>query len=97
MFKPCNKYILIERTTKTEKEESLIALPEGVFKPENTHEQVKILAVSGDVRPPISPGKEAIVLTHMIEEVNVNNTTHYIVLANHVLGITGGETNDNYQ
>ncbi len=91
MFKPCNKYVLIQRNTKPRTEESIIALPEGVFKAENAHEKVKVLAVAGDVRPPISPGKEAIVLTHMIEEVDVGDGTYYIVLANHVLGITGEE------
>jgi len=90
MFKPCNRYLLIERNMKSE-EESLIALPEGAFNTESRYEKVTISGVAPDVRPPIAVGQDVVVLTHMIEEVEFDNVTVYLVLENHVLGIVGDE------
>lgn len=89
MFKPCNRYLMIERE-KTQENENLITLPEGVFKPESVHEKVKILAISSDVRPPLATDQEAVVLSQMIETVEFDNRTIYLVLENYVLGIIGG-------
>lgn len=89
MFKPCNRYILVERRNLVQKENSLIALPEGYFATENDHEKVRVLAVSGEVRPPISPGQDVIVLAKMIDQVEFDGETVYLVLENYVLGIVG--------
>jgi len=83
-FEPCNRYLLIERSTT--KEESLIALPDD-FKTEEKYEKVRILSISSDVRPPIAPGHQVVVLSHMIEEVDFGEGKVYLVLENHVVGI----------
>lgn len=88
MFKPCNRYLLVERLSQEDSQvESLIALPEGSFKSENRYEKVRITSVAPSVRPPIAEGKYAVVLNHMIEEVDFGSGTNYLVLENHVLGI----------
>jgi hypothetical protein len=96
-FSPCNRYLLIERNQQPNKTESLIELPEGAFGTSSAiHERVKILAVSPGVRPPIAEGKDAIVLSHMIEQVDFGDETVYLVLENHILGLlsdTDGENN----
>ena len=92
MFKPCIRYVLIQRDD-CEKEESLIALPEGVFKNESIYEKVRIEAISCDIRPPLAAGQEVVVLTKMIEEVEFDNQVIYLVLENYILGITE-KTND---
>jgi len=96
-FTPCNRYILIERNQQPKKTESLIELPEGSFGTSETiHERVNILAVAPGVRPPIAANKEAIVLSHMIEQVDFGDETVYLVLENHILGLlsdTDGENN----
>jgi len=84
-FEPCNRYLLIERQTRAQ-EESLIALPDN-FIPPVKYERVKILSISSDVRPPISPGQQVVVLSHMIEEVDFGEGKAYLVLENHVIGI----------
>jgi co-chaperonin GroES (HSP10) len=90
MFKPCNRYILVERRETAQKEESLIALPEGVFAAtEGEYEKVRVLSVSGEVRPPVSPGQDVVVLSKMIEQVEFDDETVYLVLENYVLGIVG--------
>jgi hypothetical protein len=84
-FEPCNRYLLIERIS-AEKEESFIALPDS-FKTEEKYERVKILLIASDVRPPISPGQQVVVLAHMIEEVDFGEGKVYLVLENHVVGV----------
>jgi hypothetical protein len=85
-FTPCNRYLLVERQEQQE-EETLIALPEGTFRTENRYEKVTICAISSEVRPPLAAGKEVVVLSHMIEEVDFGDGPVYLVLENHVLGI----------
>jgi co-chaperonin GroES (HSP10) len=87
MFSPCNRYILIQKSKTEEPPDTLIALPEGVFKAESEYQKVKVLATAPDVRPPINVGKDIVVLSHMIEEVEFDNQTVYLVLENHVLGV----------
>lgn len=89
MFQPCNKYILIDRNLRKDNSESLIALPEGVFKNESEYEKVRILSVANEVKPPISQGQEIVVVSRMIEEVEFDGETVYLVLENYVLGIVG--------
>jgi hypothetical protein len=82
-FEPCNRHLLIER--EDIKEESLIALPDS-FRTQEKYEKVKILSISVDVRPPLSPGQQVVVLSHMIEEVDFGEGKVYLVLENHVVG-----------
>jgi len=89
MFKPCNRYLLVERTGKQEVE-SLIALPEEIFNNESRFEKVTIKAIAADVRPPLTVGSEIVVVAHMIEEVDFGDEVVYLVLENHVLGMLGG-------
>lgn len=89
-FIPCNRYVLIERGVQN-KRQSLIELPEGAF-PDETHERVVITGVSSNVRPPISPGNQAVVLSHMIEEVEFEGEKLNLILENHILGIFEKET-----
>jgi hypothetical protein len=86
-FKPCNRYLLVERGQTTTEEEILIALPEGSFTNETRYEKVRVSEISSDVRPPLAVGKEIVVLSHMIEEVDFGSGPIYLVLENHVLGI----------
>jgi len=86
MFKPCNRYLLIERGATSAQEELMIALPEGSFNAENRYERVKVLALSSEVRPPIAVGDDIVVLSHMIEEVDFGSGPIYLVMENHVLG-----------
>ena len=93
-FTPCNRYILIERESKTPGSTPLIELPEGSFTSDlQHHEKVFIKAVASSVRPPISPQQHAIVLSHMIEEVEFGDQTVYLVLENHILGIVSEKEN----
>jgi len=84
IFEPCNRHLLIERTPK--ESSSFIALPDD-FQTMEKYEKVRVLSISPDVKPPISPGQRVVVLSHMIEEVDFGEGTVYLVLENHVIGI----------
>jgi len=95
MFQPCNKYILIERIVPDELEvESLISLPDDYRPHQTTHELVKIKSVACGVKPPLAADQRAVVLSHMIEEVDFGEEKVYLVLENHVVGIVGKERNN---
>ena len=70
---------------------NLIELPEDAL-PDETHERVVIRGVSSGIRPPISPGNQAVVLSHMIEEVEFEGEKLNLILENHILGIFEKET-----
>ncbi len=84
IFEPNNRHILIERTPK--ESSSFIALPDD-YQTTEKYEKVKVLSISSNVKPPISPGQQVIVLSHMIEEVDFGKGSVYLVLENHVVGI----------
>jgi hypothetical protein len=86
-FTPCNRYLLVSRQQNKEEENLLIALPEGTFQTESRYERVTIKGISSEVRPPLAVGKDVVVLSHMIEEVDFGDGPVYLVLENHVLGM----------
>lgn len=90
-FQPCNRYILIERAELPARTESLIEMPEGFEHPTSRHELVRIKAVSCGTKPPLSQGDRAVVLSHMIEEVDFGEGKVYLVLENHIVGIVKEE------
>jgi len=90
-FQPCNRYILIERANEPFETETLIELPEGFERPKSTHELVRIKAVSCGTKPPLAQGDKAVVLSHMIEEVDFGEGKVYLVLENHIVGIVKEE------
>tara|TARA_R110000851_G_scaffold121342_2_gene250065 strand:- start:699 stop:968 length:270 start_codon:yes stop_codon:yes gene_type:complete len=87
MFTPCNRYLLVERNSTQEEEESLVILPDDVYQPENRYERVYVKGISSEIRPPVTVGHHIVVLSHMIEEVDFGQGIVYLVLENHVLGI----------
>ncbi|MGI9554630.1 MAG: hypothetical protein ACR2M6_01545 [Vampirovibrionia bacterium] len=86
-FTPCNRYLLVVRQENQAEEETLIALPEGTFRTDSRYERVTVEGISSEVRPPLAVGKDLVVLSHMIEEVDFGDGPVYLVLENHVLGI----------
>jgi hypothetical protein len=84
IFEPCNRHILIERAPK--ENSSFIALPDD-YQTTEKYEKVRIISISPDVKPPISPGQRVVVLSHMIEEIDFGEGSVYLVLENHVVGI----------
>jgi hypothetical protein len=84
IFEPYNRHLLVERTPKDSS--SFIALPDD-YRTSDKYEKVKILSISSDVKSPLSPGQNIVVLSHMIEEVDFGHGAVYLILENHIVGI----------
>ncbi len=88
MFKPVNRYILIEMTqAEPEGENSLIVLPEDYKKPEPTHASALVVCAAEDVRFAISEGERIVIDRSMIEEISVDGTIYNVILDNYVVAI----------
>ena len=86
IFRPVNGYILVEKKQE-EQPDSLVLVPTNyVPKGENF---VKLKVLSESQYNPLNIFKYDYVLTReaMVEEVNIDGHTYYLLLKNHILGI----------
>jgi co-chaperonin GroES (HSP10) len=90
MFKPVNRYILINLPSPTQNiTESGIMLPDD-FKPqEERYVTAEVVAWAPDVRfkEDLQMGTKIIVDKPMVEEINMKNGSINIVLDNYIIGI----------
>ena len=89
MFRPVNRYILIELpiVTDTASLESLIVLPDDYKPPEASHVAATVISAATDVRFECSAGSEIVVDRSMIEEITVEGTSYSVILDNYVVGL----------
>jgi len=86
MFKPVNRYILIEIKKEVEID-SIIVLPEDYKAKDERFVAVKFLKAADDVRFQISDGCQLVVDNSMIEEINICGTNYNVILDNYVVGM----------
>jgi len=88
MFKPVNRYILIEVPPEREVDtQSLIVLPED-YEPEKENFAVaNVLDSADDVRFDLCEESKIIVDRSMIEQIKIDQTNYNIILDNYVVGI----------
>ena len=81
---PQNRHLLVEAPIETEDEEKAGAflLPEGYEKPKSEHIKVKVL---DDSACSLSFGSHVVVPRHMIQEIDIGDTTFNLVQENYVL------------
>tara|TARA_R100000808_G_C2091159_1_gene111546 strand:- start:285 stop:563 length:279 start_codon:yes stop_codon:yes gene_type:complete len=91
MFKPRNRYLRIERQpSEEETADNLgIILPQEYQAPTQTYEVVTILELSPDSKPYYKKGQKAVVLSQMIEEVEIEDEAVILILENHIIGVLG--------
>ena len=82
--KPCNRHLLIEETSKEEKRESRIILPEELKVNKSPFKIVKVLSCADDCEKIKKAGIHVVVPTNMIESLDVFGTQHQIVQENYV-------------
>ena len=88
---PVNRYILIEpiQAETEEEEQPTVLLPKGYkMATAEPHTSAKVIKVSEDCQPRFRSlrGLTIIVDSSMIQEINFNNSTFYLILENYVLG-----------
>jgi co-chaperonin GroES (HSP10) len=87
MFKPVNRYILIDIPKKGDRAESLIVLPEDYKPEEERFVEVVAEASAEDVRFKLTPLARLVVDRSMIEEISVGGTIYNVILDNYVVGM----------
>ena len=87
MFKPVNRYILINVPPKRDPAESIIILPEDYNPTESKFAEVIAEAAAEDVRFSVNKSDHILVDRSMIEEISVGGTIYNVILDNYVIGI----------
>ena len=86
MFKPVNRYILVEQQSE-KVTESLIVLPDDYKPPEERYATVEVKGVADDVRFDLPLTTKIIIDKSMLEEITVGLTNYTVILDNYVVGI----------
>ena len=84
---PCNRYVLIQPIVNQIEENSNILLPEDYEPEESAYVRAEVLDWANDCKIELEENCIAVVTRHMIEEVNIDDTTHYLVLENHIIAM----------
>ena len=81
---PQNRHLLIEAIDETEggDKPADFLLPEGYEKPKSEHVKVKVL---DDSACSLSYGSHVVVTRHMIQEIDIGETTFSLIQENYVL------------
>jgi len=87
MFKPVNRYIVVEKTLPTAESDSLIVLPDDYKPVEEKFIEVNSVSSAEDVRFPIEHPSKLVIDASMIEEISVGTTNYSVILDNYVVGI----------
>ena len=87
MFKPVNRYILIDLPPKRDQSESLVILPDDYKPTESRFAEVVAAAAAEDVRFNLNKSDRILVDRSMIEEISVGGTIYNVILDNYVVGI----------
>jgi len=86
-MKPFNRHILVKLIIKEEqKKESLIVLPTDYKKPESPHQLAEVLELSKDCSIDLSVGDKIVFEKRMLNKIQIDDETHYLVLENYVYG-----------
>ena len=89
LFKPVNRYVLVETQQKQAETASGIVLPES-FKPaEERHAIVSVIDWADDVRfkNMLLVDSKIIIDKSMLEEINVDGSKYNVILDNYIIGL----------
>ena len=89
---PRNRHLLVEPLPEKEenKPESGVLLPDSYKPVENRYEAVRVVELAADCSINCDPGEVIIVEKSMINEMNFDGETFYLVLENYVMGVLEG-------
>ena len=86
MFKPVNRYILVEEKKEKERD-SLIVLPDDYKPSEERYATVEVKGVADDVRFKLMPSSKIVIDKSMMEQITIGTTNYSVILDNYVVGI----------
>ena len=83
MIRPLNRYLTVERVEQ-QKSETTVILPEDVVLDKPAFCTVKLASASPGSS--LDSGMLLVAPRHMIEEVVINDATHYLILESSIVG-----------
>ena len=86
MFIPVNRYIVVDLPPPKEDRSSDILLPEDYNPTQAKHVVGEVIEHADDVRYALNIGDKVIIDRKMIEEIEVENESYFIVLDNYIIG-----------
>ena len=89
---PRNRHLSVELLPEKEesKPESGVLLPDSYKPVESRYEAVRVIEVAADCSVDCKPGEVVVIEKSMINEMNFNGETFYLVLENYVMGVLEG-------
>ena len=84
---PLNRYLLIEPIKEAEPEQESFVLVPDTYKPKSPYVQAKVLDFAHDCKINIRKNQIVIVDNSMIQEIDINKETNFLVLENYVVGV----------
>jgi co-chaperonin GroES (HSP10) len=89
VFQPVNRHVLVDYSPPEERADTGILLPDDYKAPEQDHIVVGILAAADDISFDCCKGDKIVIDKKMLKEIEIENTTHYLILENYVVGVIG--------
>ena len=88
MFKPVNRYILIDVPPEREKNsQSLIVLPDDYEPEKERYTTASVVNSADDVRFDLKQASKIVVDRSMVERIKIGVTNYDVILDNYVIGI----------
>ena len=85
---PVNRMLLLHPAEEDAEGEANILLPDD-YKARSPYGSATVLAVASDCKVEVSGGDDIVFDNSMLQEVNVNGETHYLLLENYVMCVVG--------
>tara|TARA_Y100000034_G_scaffold128734_1_gene183896 strand:+ start:2834 stop:3142 length:309 start_codon:yes stop_codon:yes gene_type:complete len=85
-LEPKNRHLLVFPLEKDQEEKRSIILPDDYKRPSTPYISCDVLGIADDCKLTVQIGDRVIVERSMIQEVNANGETNYLVLENYIYG-----------
>ena len=94
-FKPFNRHLVVDLIEEKQKEKGLVVLPTDYEKPRNPYVEAKVIQVSDDSKfyEKLSVNDTILVERSMLQKVDINEYSFYLVLENYIYGRINNEIN----
>lgn len=84
---PLNRFLLIEPMDEKEQEQESFVLVPDSYQPKSPYVQAKVLDFAHDCKIKVRKNQIVVVDNSMIQEIEINKKTNFVVLENYVVGL----------
>ena len=90
MLYPLNKYLAVEPVCEEEEDKSTVLVPEGV-ELKNTSPFCTVRLLEPNINSTLRSGMMLVAPSHMVEKVEIQDRTYYLLLESQVVGFIGDD------